>query len=255
MKKLVHCESCGAEFEDVLPKCPYCGMIHIKGAEAEYWNQLKKVREDLEELKDIPEEEIKKEVKKQGGLIGKVLVVVGIIIVVLGGLVYWMNGRYERDNKADYLWKQENFPIMDQMYEEEDYEALIRFYVNAENKDKAIWDWQHFDFLRLYLDTLDVQEIIEQEKSGKVLSKTDYVSLFYMECSIAGASFRSEMEEDELKRLEPYTKDALSDFSSRWNMSQTDYDEFMRQLKKQNGFIDYDLCEEYIEKWYQKKEE
>ena len=33
VKKII-CSSCGAEFEDTLPKCPYCGSLNYKGAEA-----------------------------------------------------------------------------------------------------------------------------------------------------------------------------------------------------------------------------
>ena len=39
VKKII-CSSCGAEFEDTLPKCPYCGSLNYKGAEAEYLGKL-----------------------------------------------------------------------------------------------------------------------------------------------------------------------------------------------------------------------
>ena len=44
VKKII-CNSCGAEFEDTLPKCPYCGSLNYKGAEAEYLGKLEGMRE------------------------------------------------------------------------------------------------------------------------------------------------------------------------------------------------------------------
>ena len=35
-KKII-CNSCGGEFEDTLPACPFCESFHYKGAEAEYF--------------------------------------------------------------------------------------------------------------------------------------------------------------------------------------------------------------------------
>ena len=61
MKKLIHCKSCGAEFEENLAKCPYCGTLNYKGAEQEYLNKLKNIQEDMEDLQEVPEDEVKKE--------------------------------------------------------------------------------------------------------------------------------------------------------------------------------------------------
>ena len=42
--KRVICNSCGGEFEDNLPKCPFCGSFHYKGAEAEDLDTLEDIR-------------------------------------------------------------------------------------------------------------------------------------------------------------------------------------------------------------------
>ena len=49
VKKII-CSSCGAEFEDTLPKCPYCGSLNYKGAEAEYLGKLESMRQDMQQL-------------------------------------------------------------------------------------------------------------------------------------------------------------------------------------------------------------
>ena len=59
VKKII-CSSCGAEFEDTLPKCPYCGSLNYKGAEAEYLGKLESMRQDMQQLEQVPEKELKK---------------------------------------------------------------------------------------------------------------------------------------------------------------------------------------------------
>ena len=57
VKKII-CSSCGAEFEDTLPKCPYCGSLNYKGAEAEYLGKLESMRQDMQQLEQVPEKEL-----------------------------------------------------------------------------------------------------------------------------------------------------------------------------------------------------
>ena len=64
VKKII-CSSCGAEFEDTLPKCPYCGSLNYKGAEAEYLGKLEDVRRDMQQLEQVPEKELKKKMNKE----------------------------------------------------------------------------------------------------------------------------------------------------------------------------------------------
>ncbi len=64
VKKII-CSSCGAEFEDTLPKCPYCGSLNYKGAEAEYLGKLESMRQDMQQLEQVPEKELKKKLKKK----------------------------------------------------------------------------------------------------------------------------------------------------------------------------------------------
>jgi len=45
--KIVNCETCGAEFDASLVRCPYCGTAYEPAAEDEYMDKLEDVREDL----------------------------------------------------------------------------------------------------------------------------------------------------------------------------------------------------------------
>lgn len=49
-----------------MPKCPFCDSLLVQGAEQEYMDKLHRVRRDMEDLKQIPEETVKQELKNQG---------------------------------------------------------------------------------------------------------------------------------------------------------------------------------------------
>lgn len=46
------CKNCGAHFDDLLPKCPYCGEFHYAGAQKEYMDHLEDMKDDLEDLSE-----------------------------------------------------------------------------------------------------------------------------------------------------------------------------------------------------------
>lgn len=153
MANKIICQSCGGEFEDTLAKCPYCSSMNISGAEAEYMDKLDDVREDLDDLKDAPVEETKKELRKQGRFLKKTFLGIGIVLV--GLLVLWMivmklDSRYDRDQKADFLWQEQYFPMMDQLYQEGKYDELVAFFESEEAYDKPIWNWEHYEFADAY---------------------------------------------------------------------------------------------------------
>lgn len=139
------CSCCGAEIDDNMPKCPYCDTLIPKGAEADYMERLYDIQEDLEELKEIPYETVKEEVKYQGRRMKKAVMITLSVAAVLALLFAWNEKRYDRDHTADYIWEQKNFPIMSELYENKKFEELDALYYQAMMDDKPIWNWEYFE--------------------------------------------------------------------------------------------------------------
>ena len=70
--------------------------------------KLEGVREELEELDEIPAEELQAAVKKQVRRLWIVLLSVGAVILILAAVYFFVNQSDERDYKAEYLWQQEH---------------------------------------------------------------------------------------------------------------------------------------------------
>ncbi len=243
------CNSCGASFDASLPKCPYCDSTSYPGAEAEYLDKLEDVREDVEELKEVPQEETKKVVKSQVGFVVKILLVVAAVAVAILAWILWVDSRYQRDEKADYLWRQQNYPKMDEMYANGQYEELLEFYLQAELADFDVYQWEHTDFCNTYLDLEYVLMLFDDEKAGVPLNEADLAEILYCQFSvIKGSYFFNEMDEEEKQLLAEYITSVEQDFDSRWQMTEEELAYFDKVWEKNDGFIPYDECEKFVKK-------
>lgn len=141
----ITCSSCGAQVDAKLPRCPFCDTLLVEGAEEEYMDKLHDVRKSMEDLNQVPKGAVVNEVKKQGKRIRRIMMITAVIVILLVLLFLWQERQYERDNKADYIWGQQNFPVMSQMYEEGRLEELEEFYYDALMEDKPVWNWEYFE--------------------------------------------------------------------------------------------------------------
>jgi len=249
---MIICPSCGGEFEDTLPKCPYCDTLHIKGAEAEYMEKLEDVREDMAQLGAVPKEETQKEMKRQGKFLGKIVAVL-VILTLLPIILFALGNRDEkRDLQADYLWKQENFPIMDELYAQGKYEELRDFYLEALVNDQPVSDWEHIWFCYAIDDLCEMEEF--WERSPDELWDSAYASLLYCGWRFKGGRGTEYLTEEQIELLRPRIEQALKKFDAFWQFDDETIAAFEEELKKNDGYISYDYCSEYVKKWRKKKE-
>lgn len=255
MKKRVICKSCSAEFDETLPKCPYCGTMNYKGAEAEYMGKLHKVREDMDDLEHIPKKESKKIVKKRRKFLKALLIIAGIYIVfhIIGSWI--MQIQYDRQVKEEMYWRLENYPLMNDMYDRGEYQKMYEYYLNGKEEGGSMYTWAHVDFCELYTELLEAEHILEGEASGEELSVYDYQSLFYAESRLASVVYNEDMSEDEKKILLSLAEDEIQDFYTRWNMDEETMELVEESLKYENGYLDYEFRDNYVKQWYESREE
>lgn len=150
------CKNCGAHFDDHLPECPYCGQFSYTGAEKEYMDRLKNLKEDLDDLNETVPEIYTEELKKQVKHTKKIILI--IFASVLGLMLFAFAGRllsdslYRNDAKAELLFTKEAFPIADEYYTLGDYDGLLTFYQTSlsENENAGFYTWKHYLFLMCY---------------------------------------------------------------------------------------------------------
>lgn len=245
------CNNCGKQYDENAEKCPSCGSTNPKGAERAYLDKLENVREDMERLDEAPREELERTIKNQGRLLKRVLLLMAAVVIVVTAGIILINRLDKRDYRAEYLWQQENYPRLDALYDAGNYEELAVLYFELlEDEDSILYEWEHYDFMQAYVSCLFVEGYLEEEKQGE-LNESTLSFLLSDEWNVKGIKLRrEEFTEEEYHAMEPYIEMSEADFASRWNMSETDYAAFYRQLEQNQYFyISYDDCRKYVKRW------
>lgn len=257
MGKIVICSSCGGSFEDDLGKCPYCGSTHIKGAEQEYMGKLENVRKDMGGLDNAPMEELQKAVKKQGHFLRNAIILILVILAVVSLIIFLLNREEKKDYKEEYLWQQEYFPQLSQLYDDGDYDAMMKLAVQAldENPSATLWTWEHYGFYEVYVNARMFDALLQLEEAG-VLSGDDYSRMFYYEWYLVCLEEfdRAEYTEKEWEAFAPYIERAGEALVSDWGMTNEEYQEFLRLAEGNYHSVPYSKCEEYIWQWLKEQE-
>lgn len=248
MEKKIICGNCGAEFDDSLPKCPYCNAIYEIGAEREYMEDLGELKEDLSELSEVPEEVYKKEISKN---VKKVMVIVLIVIVILLAIlglkhlaeqIIW--GSQEVDTKEQMLWEKENFPKLDAWYEDGNYEAILDFQYQVAEEGHYIYDWEHFWFITAYGDyslcmsqraVLADKEQLNEDTARFMLSRIMYL-LFFLDESF--------YQEDEWQMIQSWRLDLEEILYKDMKFTEEEAQGLYEKINK-DGILDYNTCDQY----------
>lgn len=250
------CKNCGAIISVEDHRCPYCGGINYVGAKKKYFRDLFKIKDNLEQLEKIPVESYKKEASAQIKRIIKTLIVSTLIIVVLYGgvslILKWKDSRYSfkrADPKEQLLWDQENFPMLDQWYENGEYDKLVEYNIKLyeEGAEFTFTNWKHQRFLRFYEYYSYALEVMERIENKESYSLYDITTAIYGGLNICYNIENADLDKDEIEKLEvykPIMKTLLID-----TLKFTE-DETLQLYKDtyEYGFMDYEKIEKYASK-------
>jgi len=211
------CKNCGATISSKVHKCPYCGGINYIGARKKYFKDLNKIKDNLEDLDDIPVEKFKKETSTQVKRIIKIIIISSIIIGLIYGVTTlisrWKDKQYDDFNMAQpkdqLMWERNNFPKLNEWYEAGKYDKLIKYRDDLYFEDPIYTfnNWEHVDFLYVYenyINAMEAKEIID----GKDELLASYVaSAIYAGLDICYNLKNKGLDNDEIERLEVYKAD------------------------------------------------
>ena len=250
MAKIIICSSCGGECPEESSNCPYCGSTLLAGAEKKYMEQLRDVKDQMGDLEEVPMEETRTAIKKQGKVL-KVGILIGVVVLGLVLGATWLFDRMlytdEKDFKQQYLWKQEYYPVMDELYAKDDYDGLFRFYEeHMEDEYAQFYTWEHFDFLRAYMTYFDYSEAL---KEGRNVGSA--ASLFAQQWRAKGDLAKPERyTETEYAALLPMLEILEQDYQIRWKIDPEEEQLLYQELENNDYyFLDFDTCEKYAKKW------
>lgn len=250
--KMMECKSCAAHFDEMLPACPYCGTASIKGAQAQYMDKLEDIRSDVEDLGAVPADVAKRELWKP------FIIVLVVILACVAFLWIWFlldtepeEKTTERDSKGNYAWIQENSPVLNELYEKEDYEQLMELFEEAVAGGKPIQQWEHYEFCTYLKQYIDIEDVLEKEVEGQEFSKYDYERLIYLYHSIPLVMDSTLLLQEEKDKLRPYAQMLEADYETRWNFTQEELN-MLEQGKEEDGYLSYEAIEPVVEAWMER---
>lgn len=159
------CQNCGADFDANLPECPYCGALNYSGAEKQYLGKLDDLKEDLEQMGNDSLEEYAHAMKKSTVIIITTISVLILLTGILLALFFYADKKFNDQysnadlSRAMMVWRNENYPIMDEMYEAGDYQGIYEFQqAHSDDVGYSTYNWAHEDFIVVYTNYVHFKE-------------------------------------------------------------------------------------------------
>ena len=176
---MIICPNCGAEIENDVTKCPYCGYINIEGAEKKYFDELDDIKEDLAEVEKAPVKALRTGLSKG---VRVILITVGVLLA-LAVLYVVMLFIETRDKPKIFLSAEEEAHAaayrviageqLQAAYDDGDIAKLAEIYDTAYSVERvSLWGDPHYETgyaascymkLRKCLPNLDKDKISAKE--------------------------------------------------------------------------------------------
>ena len=261
--RMLTCPNCGAAYREGLPRCPYCRSVDDYQDETDFMEDLEEIRDRVE---DIPED-LEREQKHRYGretardlhrifrIVFITAAVIGLLIAADFYIIPKMTGRTDEDRQQDrremYLWKQENYPVMEDLYEKEDWEGLLAFADEAQGM--GIYDWEHYNVIEglRKIEMLTGYSIPEADTrmeqdgadSGRTLDA--YAEVLRDEIALRFWENRTTDGKD-VRIVKEQAAGCLDDLQARFALTQEETETLRQMLIKGYGELMISECREFL---------
>ncbi len=258
--KRVICPNCGASIYENEASCPFCGYINIPGAEEKFMRDIKKTERDMSHIPDLQKAEYKKTVSKSSRII---FITIGITVVVAAVLIgiYLLFDKvifaYDAgDAKAQMIWNKENYPILDEMYANEDYDGIVEFEYelydqNRENKTNYnIYDWEHYHFIMGYRNYQSIEDTIAYMDKGEEISRYGkenlvYYCMWFYYRQYAQPDTYMIFTDEEIELLDEYREITNGYLFGRLGFTEEEADKLLKKAVDEYGYLNAVDCYDY----------
>lgn len=149
---MIKCPNCGAEIENDVAKCLYCNYINFEGAQKEYFKELNKLKDNLEEIKEEPSKALKRGLSGGAKVILRTLavifafaVIVAIVLMVSLKKSPKMYLSPEEEAAAD-AYRIVAGEALEAAYNDKDIARLAQIFDKAYSEDRiSLWGDVHYE--------------------------------------------------------------------------------------------------------------
>ncbi len=265
----IKCRECGALIDEQVERCPYCGAINETGAEEKYMQDMDALRDNLEDLGDIPKEEITQEVQKHLKFTGKTVVLTLVAVAIVAVVLLLYNKRWDiymriyevtqhtrsADAREQLLWENENYPQLDAWYEEGNYDALLDFYRENSYVDSGIQynlsSWSHYSLLTYYDEYRECMDFRERLTAGELPYFFEYQSPFYEGLDLIysrNAKYRNDAVDEQDEAAIQKWRDEAADFIKEvYGIDDEEIRKLIQEADTGDGYLKYEGLYDYVD--------
>jgi hypothetical protein len=153
-----------------------------------------------------------------------------------------------KKQKEAYLWKQENFAKLDELYEKKDYQGLLDF--EAENDNAGIYDWEHYPLLEALrdMDALDHELQYAETFGGKDGSQLDVdnrAMILKYELELLFFDKRAALDADK-EIVKERSAGYLQDMETRFALTPQELEELEKTAASNRGYVYINDCRKFL---------
>ena len=258
--KMLRCPNCGALYREGLLHCPYCRSVDDYQDESEYLEDLDDLKERLEDLPETAQKEHEQTQKKE--LVGdmkkilfRVGLAAGIFLLLVGAGIFadrvigGNGGANDAEKqKEEYLWKQENFARLDELYEKKDYQGLLDF--DRENHNAGIYDWEHYPLLEGLRDMEYLEHDLHfaetfggEDGSGLDLDNRAMILKYELELLFFDKREAQEADKEIIREL---SARYMEDLETRFALTPQELEELEATAASNRGLVYISDCREFL---------
>lgn len=183
---MIVCPNCGANINEDVTKCPYCGYINIEGAEQKYMDNLGEIRENLAQVEKESAKALKKGLSKATKVIiatvAVLLALVAIYAVIL--IVELQNHPKELFLSAEEKAFASAYKVvageeLDEAYDNKDIALMAEIFDRAYSEDRvSLWGVNHYEAGYAASCYMKLEQALPKLEGGK-LKKRDAEAITY----------------------------------------------------------------------------
>ncbi|MBP3544299.1 MAG: zinc ribbon domain-containing protein [Lachnospiraceae bacterium] len=258
------CRNCGARIKADELTCPYCSYQNESAAKRRYMGKLREIRSGMEKLAEQPKKTLKYEIA-----VTMILTVAATAVAIGYGFLWdaFSRGnsdieirRQNREAQQKIEWKEENYPVLDELYAKQDFPALAEILSGRYDLEyECFYEWEHYALMDAIFDYQDIEtfeELIRSEE-GRVdeyrirRALIGAMNLIYGYDESTRTYNGLDMLDEDRAILDTLAEAAKSVLHEYLKLLPEDIDEMYAEVGK-DGYVSYSDCEIYSETLYEK---
>ncbi len=205
--KQVYCKNCGANYDETLAKCPYCGTMNKKGAYYQFRKKITGMINGMLGLKDDVHRTVSRTIMLsflRSLILIATVIVMAFVASRFAKVNYYNDREYDEEAYETILWEDENLEKLEEAYQNEDYKTIDKLYYE---NSKVVSNWAHYPS---YCLRSRYQSIMQEEKLDKFKLEKVLYFLYYPEY-YSGYNSAKKIDEEEYEQMKESIITAMSE--------------------------------------------